>query len=77
MEASPGTTPQRQSPARPTPPVGEVSKERLSVFEDFLGKLDMGRLDMDKPEGEDTSQDDQAGSDKPDKTDKPKKPKKK
>jgi bifunctional DNase/RNase len=76
MEASPGTTPPRPSPARPSPPIGDVSKERLSVFEDFLGKLDLDRLDTDKPAGEDTSQDDQTGSDRPDKTDKPDKPKK-
>ncbi len=76
-EAAPGTMPQRPSPARPTPPVGEVSKERLSVFEDFLGKLDLDRLDTDKPAGEDASQDDQTGTEKTDKPDKPKKPKKK
>lgn len=75
VEASGGTAPQRQSPARSAPPVGDVSKERLSVFEDFLGKLDMDKLDKDKSEGEDKNPNDQAGSDKPDKADKPDKPK--
>ncbi len=49
-----------QSPARPAPPVGEVNTERLSVFEDFLGKLDLDKLDdKNKPDSED---DDQATS---------------
>jgi hypothetical protein len=62
-----------QSLARPAPPVGEVNTERLSVFEDFLGKLDLDKLDdKNKPDGEDKS--DKPQTDKPDK---PKKPKKK
>jgi len=67
---------QKPSPARAAPPVGEVSKERLSVFEDFLGKLDLDRLDKDKPEGEDKDEDDKPTADKPGKSDKPDKPKK-
>ncbi len=61
-----------QKPARPAGPVGDVSTERLSVFEDFLGKLDLDKLDKDKPEDDD--KDDKPDSDKPDK---PKRPKKK
>src|ERR1700690_2573352 len=73
VESAAGGTGKNQSLARPAPPVGEVNTERLSVFEDFLGKLDLDKLDdKNKPDGEDTT-------DKPptDKTDKPKKPKKK
>jgi bifunctional DNase/RNase len=73
VEASSGAAPQAQSPARPAPPVGEVNTERLSVFEDFLGKLDLDKLDnKNKPDEEDKS--DKPRNDKPDK---PKKPKKK
>lgn len=75
VDASSGTAPQRPSSARPAPPVGEVSKERLSVFEDFLGKLDLDKLDNEKPEGDDKEEDDKPG--KTSKPDKPKKPKKK
>ena len=46
-------------------PMSEESAERLSVFEDFLEKLD-----FDKPEGNDKTDDDES-------SDKPKKPKKK
>lgn len=46
-------------------PMSEESTERLSVFEDFLEKLD-----FDKPEGNDKTDDDES-------SDKPKKPKKK
>ena len=46
-------------------PLSEESTERLSVFEDFLEKLD-----FDKPEGNDKTDDDES-------SDKPKKPKKK
>jgi bifunctional DNase/RNase len=67
----------RRNPARPAPPVGDVSKERLSVFEDFLGKLDLDKLDTGKSEGDDKNQDDPGTSDKTDKPDNPKKPKKK
>lgn len=76
IESSAGASTQSQSPARPAPPVGEVSTERLSVFEDFLGKLDLDKLDdknKDKPDEDDKA--DKPG--KPDKPDKPKKPKKK
>lgn len=56
-----------------TAPLSEEGVERLSVFEDFLGKLDLDKLDKDKPEG------DQPDKPKPDKPDKPKpsKPRKK
>lgn len=47
-------------------PMSEESTERLSVFEDFLEKLD-----FDKPEGNDKTDEDDSPSDKP------KKPKKK
>jgi bifunctional DNase/RNase len=68
-----GAVGKTQSLSRPVPPVGEVNTERLSVFEDFLGKLDLDKLDdKNKPDGEDKS--DNPQSDKPDK---PKKPKKK
>jgi len=73
VEATSGNTGKKQNLALPIPPVGEVNTERLSVFEDFLGKLDLDKLDdKNKPDEEDNS-------DKPptDKTDKPKKPKKK
>jgi len=55
-------------PSRPAPvPLSEEGSERLSVFEDFLGKLDLDQLDdKDKPE-----------DDNPDTPDKPAKPKKK
>ena len=74
VEAAPGSGTRRGSPAKPAPPVGEVSKERLSVFEDFLGKLDLDNLDKDKPKGEDKGADDEGGKDKPDTGDKPDKP---
>jgi bifunctional DNase/RNase len=56
------------SPEKSPPvPLSKEGPERLSVFEDFLGKLDIDNLeDKDKPD-----------DDKPDKPDKPKKPKKK
>jgi len=57
-----GGSPEKDAPI----PLSEEGVERLSVFEDFLGKLDIDKLD-DKP-------DDDNPSDKPDK---PKKPKKK
>ncbi len=80
MESGTGATSETKNPARPAPPVGEVSTERLSVFEDFMGKLDLDKLDRDKPASEDKDEDDKPGSekpDKPDKSDKPKRPKKK
>ncbi len=60
-----GSAPPRSAPA------GEVSSERLSVFEDFLEKLD---LDKDKPD-EDQEQDNKP--DAPPKPGKPGRPKKK
>lgn len=73
MEASTSAT--TPSPSTPrSAPVGEVSSDRLSVFEDFLGKLDLDKLDdKDKPDQEDKP----AKPDKPEKPDKPPKPKKK
>ena len=57
------------APTRPTTPIGDISSERLSVFEDFMDKLDMNKLDdQDKPEDKDKGKDD-----KPDKPGKPKK----
>ena len=75
--AAPGTAVQRPAVPRPAPPVGDVSKERLSVFEDFVGKLDLDKLDKDKSEGEGKDEDDASSADNAGKTDKPKKPKKK
>ena len=73
VETASGNTGKTTNLARAIPPVGEVNTERLSVFEDFLGKLDLDKLD-DK-----TKPDDEENSDKPqsDKPDRPKKPKKK
>jgi uncharacterized protein len=55
--------PEKAEPA----PLSKEGAERLSVFEDFLGKLDLDKLDekKDKPDDED------------DQSDNPKKPKKK
>jgi len=51
----------------PPAPLSKEGAERLSVFENFLGKLDLDKLDdKDKP-------DDDKPSDKPDKPKKPKK----
>ena len=59
-----GESPEISPPA----PLSKEGAERLSVFEDFLGKLDIDKLDdKDKPDDEPP----------PDKPDKPKKPKKK
>ena len=77
VESGTGAAGEVKSPARPAPPVGEVSTERLSVFEDFLGKLDLDKLDKDKSPGDDKEEDDKPGSEKSDKSDKPKRPKKK
>ena len=52
----------------PAPPLSEESSQRLSVFEDFLEKLE-----FDKPDDKDKSDDDDDAS----ASDKPKKPKKK
>jgi uncharacterized protein len=73
VEAASNMAGKAQNLERPVPPVGEVNTERLSVFEDFLGKLDMDKLDdKNKPDGEDKTDNPQT-----DKPDKPKKPKKK
>lgn len=69
IEASAGTPASGPAPTRSTP-AGEISSERLSVFEDFLEKLD---LDKDKPDDEE--QGDQP--DAPPKPGKPGRPKKK
>ena len=76
VESATGT-PAPQRPARGTPPIGEVSKERLSVFEDFLGKLDLDKLDKDNPGSEDAKPDAPGDSQGPEKPDKPQRPKKK
>ncbi|MGZ6316695.1 MAG: bifunctional nuclease family protein, partial [Anaerolineales bacterium] len=78
VESSGSTPAEGERPARLAPPVGEVNTERLSVFEDFLGKLDLEKLDKDKPDSEEDDQGDEPGAEKPDKPkpDKPKKPKK-
>jgi len=55
MESSGAAPAQSPGPMRAAP-VGEVSSDRLSVFEDFLGKLDLDKLDdkdKDKPEDDD------------------------
>ena len=73
VERGTGAAAQSQNQLRSTPPVGEVNTERLSVFEDFLGKLDLDKLDdKNKPD-----EDDKSDKPKTDKPDKPKKPKKK
>jgi uncharacterized protein len=77
VEASSGEPTESERPARPSIPMGDVSTERLSVFEDFLGKLDLDKLDKDKSEGDDKDSDDKPDSEKPGKPDKPKRPKKK
>ncbi|PWB72497.1 MAG: hypothetical protein C3F07_11955 [Anaerolineales bacterium] len=57
-----GETPEKSEPA----PLSKEGAERLSVFEDFLGKLDLDKLDdKDKPDDDEPP------------PDKPKKPKKK
>ncbi len=56
-------SPEKQKPV----PLTDEGNARLSVFEDFLGKLDLDNL----------SKNDNPDEDKPDKSDKPKKPKKK
>lgn len=77
VDSTHGSGVQKPAPAAPKPPMGEVSKERLSVFEDFVGKLDLDKLDKDKPPADD--EDDKPGpegSGTSDKPDKPKKPRK-
>ena len=63
MEASGAAPAQGSGPTRAAP-IGEVSSDRLSVFEDFLGKLDLDKLD-DKDKDKDKPDDDK---DKPKKT---------
>jgi hypothetical protein len=77
VETSGGEPGEGAKPARPATPLGEVNTERLSVFEDFMGKLDLDKLDKDKSEGDDRDSDDKPDSEKPGKPDKPKRPKKK
>lgn len=77
VDSTSGTAIQKPAPAAPKPPVGEVSKERLSVFEDFVGKLDLDRLDKEKPDGGDDDKPETDAPGKPDKPEKPKKPRKK
>jgi bifunctional DNase/RNase len=69
MKSSGGAAAPGPNKTRPIAPVGDVSSERLSVFEDFVDKLDFKKLDdKDKPEDPDKGEDD-----KPDKPSKPKK----
>jgi len=79
VESSAGSA-SRLKPPRESPPVGEVNKERLSVFEDFVGKLDLDKLDKDDPGSAGKKPDDETGTGEnpePDQPDKPKRPKKK
>jgi bifunctional DNase/RNase len=64
-EEEEGETPEK---SEPVPPLSEEGTERLSVFEDFLEKLE-----FDKPDDKDKPDDDADAS----ASDKPKKPKKK
>ena len=64
MESSGAAPAQGSGPTRAAP-IGEVSSDRLSVFEDFLGKLDLDKLD-DKDKDKDKPEDDD--KDKPKKT---------
>ena len=69
MKASASASAPTLGKLRPAAPIGDVSSERLSVFEDFVDKLDLDKLDdKDKPEDQDKSE-----GDKPDKPSKPKK----
>ena len=43
---------QPEEKASPAPAAGEEESSRLSIFEDFLGKLDLGDLDKDDSEDE-------------------------
>ncbi len=79
-----GIIPERDLPEESTPagegasaPLSEEGSERLSVFEDFVGKLDLDKLDKDKPDEDSSSKPkpDKPKPTKPDKTDKPDKPK--
>lgn len=44
---------QSEEKTPPTPAEGEEDSSRLSIFEDFLGKLDLGGLDKEDSEDED------------------------
>jgi hypothetical protein len=77
LDRSAAASTPRTTGAPAAPPIGEVSKERLSVFEDFLGKLDLDKLDKDGPPGPDTNRDSDGGAAGPSEGDKPDKPKKK
>jgi bifunctional DNase/RNase len=56
---TPETDLHEEQPAQPegkaleTPAAGEEESSRLEIFEDFLGKLDLGDLDKDDSEDED------------------------
>jgi len=79
VDTSAGTS-ARTGPGPEVRPVGEVNKERLSVFEDFLGKLDLEKLDQGDSKDDQNDRDDQADSGPesgPEKPPPPKKPKKK
>ncbi|MBI1794565.1 MAG: bifunctional nuclease family protein [Chloroflexi bacterium] len=53
MSSASAAPAQSPGPTRPAP-IGEISSDRLSVFEDFLGKLDLNKLDdKNKPEDDD------------------------
>ncbi len=73
---SPAGAPAQSPATTPRAPVGDVSAERLSVFEDFLGQLDLDKLD-DKDKDKPDEGDGPEKPDKPGKPDKPTKPKKK
>lgn len=46
-------TPRPSSPSLGSPPLKEGEEDRLSIFEDFLEKLDKGGEDEEKPDEED------------------------
>lgn len=78
-----GIVPEQDLPEGTPPPVegapvllSEEGSKRLSVFEDFLGKLDLDKLDKDKPEGNLPDKPEKPNN-KPDKPAKPPKPRKK
>lgn len=77
VDSAAGST--RPKPTLAVPPVGEVNSERLSVFEDFLGKLDLDKLDRSSPPDQGTPDEDDKPGTEPgaDKPDAPKRPRKK
>jgi uncharacterized protein len=74
---SAGSGTSRQTSGSAIPPVGDVSSERLSVFEDFLGKLDLDKLDKGTPPDSDKPEDNDEESGPDTGPDKPKRPRKK